>query len=79
MHLKTRQEYFYDEELFDMLKTGIGGLGFPHLLVLLLLNFSKGNGPKWGTWPTNALFCPIFTAMIFFVRNQTIHRRLQKA
>ena len=42
-------------------------LGFPPFLVPLLLIFSRGNGPKWGTWPTTAPFCPIFVAMIFFI------------
>jgi hypothetical protein len=69
-HLETRQEYFfYDQESFDMLKTGFGGTWFSTLLAPLLLIFCKGNGPKWGTWPTTAPFCPIFVAMIFFIGN----------
>ena len=31
-----------------------------------LLIFFKGNGPKWGIWPSTAPFCPIFVAMVFF-------------
>ena len=40
-------------------------VGFPFLAPLLLI-FSKGNGLKWGAWPSTAPFCPIFVAMIFF-------------
>ena len=64
-HLKTRKEYFFhDEESFDLLD--LVELGDPPLLAPVLLIFFKGNGPKWGTWPTTAPFCPIFVAMIFF-------------
>jgi hypothetical protein len=42
-------------------------LGFPTFLAPLLLILSKENGPKWGTWPTTAPFCPIFVAMLFFI------------
>ena len=48
-------------------------LGFPTFLAPLLLILSKENGPKWGTWPTTAPFCPIFVAMLFFITMQTIH------
>ena len=64
-HLKIRQEYlFYNEESFEMLKTGLVELGFPPFLAPVLLIFSEGNGLKWGTWPTAAPFRPIFIAMI---------------
>ena len=67
-HLKTRQEYlFYDEESFGMPKTGFGGTWYSTLFGTPLLIFSKGNGPKWGTWPTTAPFRPIFVAMRFFI------------
>ena len=63
-HIKTRQKYFlHDKESFGMLKTQFGGTWFS----TLLLFFSKDNGPKWGIWPSIALFCPIFVAMIFFI------------
>jgi hypothetical protein len=65
IHFKTRQEYFfYDKESYGMLKTGFGGTWFS----TLLLNFSKGNGSKWGTWPTTTPLCPIIIAMIFFIK-----------
>jgi hypothetical protein len=58
-HLKSPQEYFfYNEESFGMLKPDLVELGFPPFLATLL-PFFKGNGPKWGTWPTTAPFCPI--------------------
>jgi len=41
-----------------MLKPDLVELGFPPFLATLL-PFFKGNGPKWGTWPTTAPFCPI--------------------
>jgi len=33
-----------------------------------MVQWSKGNGPKWGTWPTTAPFRPIFVAMILKCR-----------
>jgi hypothetical protein len=50
-----------------MLKTRFGGTWYSAFLAPLLLIFSKGNGPKWGTWPTIAPFRPTFSAMIFFI------------
>jgi hypothetical protein len=67
--LKTRQEYFFnDQESFDMLKTGFGGTWFSSLFGTPFADFFKGNGPKWGTWPITAPFCPISVAMIFFTK-----------
>ena len=69
IHLKTRQEYFfYDEESFGMLKTGFGGTWSSTLLGTPFADFWKGNGPKWGTWPTTAPFRPMFVAMLFFIK-----------
>ena len=48
-------------------KPDLVDFGFPPFLAPLLLIFSKGNGPKWDTWPTTAPFRPIFVAMIFFI------------
>jgi len=44
-------------------------LGFPPFLAPFMLIFTKGIGPKWGTWPTTAPFCPIFVAMVLFIKN----------
>jgi hypothetical protein len=68
-HLKTRQEYFfYDEKLFRMLKSGLGGTWYSILFGTPFADFWKGNGPKWGTWPTTAPFRPMFVAMLFFIK-----------
>ena len=47
--------------------------GFPPFLAPLSLIFLKGNGPKWGTWPTTALFRPIFVAIILFFDMNRLH------
>ena len=48
-HLETRQEYFfYDQESFDMLKTGLGGTWFSTLFGPLYANFYQGNWAKMG-------------------------------
>jgi hypothetical protein len=68
-HLKTRQEYFLNnEESFEMLNTGFGGTWYSTLFGTPFAEISKGNGPKWNTWPTTAPFGPISVAMIFFIK-----------
>ena len=59
-----------------MLETGFGGTWYSTLFGTLFADFFKGNGPKWGTWPTTAPFCPIFVAMFFFIEMQTIHLKM---
>jgi hypothetical protein len=51
-----------------MLKTGFGRIWFSTLFGTPCADILKGNGPKWGTWPTTAPSCPIFVAMIFFIK-----------
>ena len=69
-HLKTRQGYFV--MIRNCLTCGFGGTWFSTLLGTPYADFLKGNGPKWGTWPITAPFCPIFVAMIFFIKCRLI-------
>ena len=50
-----------------MLKSRYGGTWFSTLFgtPFALIN---GNGPKWGIWPSTAPFCPIFVAMVLFIK-----------
>jgi hypothetical protein len=43
-HLKTRQEYYFYDELFDMLKTGFGGTWFSTLFGTPFADFSREMG-----------------------------------
>jgi hypothetical protein len=53
-HLKTRQEYlFYDQESFDMLKTGLGRTWFPPSLAPPVLILSR----KWARMRYLANYC----------------------
>jgi hypothetical protein len=51
-----------------MLKSGLGGTWYSILFGTPFADFWKGNGPKWGTWPTTAPFRPMFVAMLFFIK-----------
>jgi len=51
-----------------MLNTGFGGTWYSTLFGTPFAEISKGNGPKWNTWPTTAPFGPISVAMIFFIK-----------
>jgi hypothetical protein len=54
---KTRQEEFlYDTKSSWGLKSIIGEGLFSTFLAPFLLILFKGNGPKWGIWPSTAPF-----------------------
>ena len=56
-----------------MLETGFGGTWYSTLFGSPFADFLKGNGLEWGTWPTTAPLCPIFVAMVFFIKMWTTH------
>ena len=59
-----------------MLKTRFGGTWFSTLFGTPFAVFWKGNGPKWGIWPSTAPFCPIFVAVVFLIELQTVHIKM---
>jgi hypothetical protein len=64
-HLKTRQKYFfYDQESFDMLKTGFGGTWFSTFFGTPFADFSKW--AKMGYLTNTAPSCPICCNYIFY-------------